>query len=413
MDLSAVLGELYARAARGVRMDLGAMRAACALYGEPQDAFPVVHVAGTNGKGSVSAMIEAIARRTGKRTGLFTSPHLCRFAERIRLDGEPIGDDLLGAALADALVRAMDLSFFEVATLTALNVFREAKVELAVLEVGIGGRLDATNVVRAPVAAAVTRIAMDHTDKLGDTLESIAREKAGIAKPGLDLVLGRMPDSIAAVIGEVARAAGATTTRVEDRGDAHAAVVALRSRSRVGLAGAHQIANAEVAWLLGERIGASEADRAAGIVGVRWPGRLELIETEEGAILLDAAHNPDGARALATHLATHALPKRTALIFGALADKAWVEMLDALAPAASLRVYVPVHPGTPGRAGADPAEIASRYSGRVASDFDRAYALARREVGPEGLVVVCGSILLVGEARARMLDLPTDPPVAL
>jgi len=413
MDLSIALGELYARAARGMRLDLAEMRAACKLYGDPQDAFPVVHVAGTNGKGSVSAMVEAIARRSGKRTGLFTSPHLCRFAERIQIDGTPIGDDHLASALADALVRAPDLTFFETATLACFAVFREAKVDIAVLEVGIGGRLDATNVVRAPVAAAITRIAMDHTDKLGDSLESIAREKAGIAKPGLDVVLGRMPDSIAGVIHDVARAAGATTTRVEERVDARAAVVGLRARSRVGLAGAHQIANAEVAWLLGERIGATAAERAGGIVDVRWPGRLELIETEEGAVLLDAAHNPDGARALAAHLASHALPKRTALIFGALADKPWPEMLDVLADAASFRVYVPVRPGTLGRAGADPGEIASRHAGRVASGFDAAYAIARREVGAEGLVVVCGSILLVGEARARMLDLRTDPPVAL
>src|SRR5580698_1300685 len=161
-------------------------------------------------------MVASIARAHGIRTGLYTSPRLLRFAERIQVDGDPIEGASLAPILADTLARAPELTFFEVATLAAFRVFREAKVDLAVLEVGLGGRLDATNVVPRPRAAAITRIALDHTDRLGTTLDAIAREKAGIAKPGLDLVLGPMAPEVRAAIDEVARASGATTS---DAGD--------------------------------------------------------------------------------------------------------------------------------------------------------------------------------------------------
>ncbi|HEY8079779.1 MAG TPA: Mur ligase family protein, partial [Labilithrix sp.] len=176
-DLASALTALYARVPLGMRLGLDAMHASCTHMRHPERAFEVVHVAGTNGKGSTSAMVEAIARAAGRRTGLYTSPHLCRFAERIRIDGEPIDDDALAATLSRALGEE-DLSFFETATLAAFLAFRERRVELAVVEVGIGGRLDATNVIPPPRCAAITRVALDHMDKLGDTLEAIAREKA-------------------------------------------------------------------------------------------------------------------------------------------------------------------------------------------------------------------------------------------
>src|SRR5580698_1143434 len=163
-----------------MRLGLGPMRDACARMGHPEDAFAAVHVAGTNGKGSVCAMLESIARAQGLRTGLYTSPHLCRFAERIRIDGEPISDPQLADLLYGALHEGPDLSFFEVATLTAFLAFRQASVDVGILEVGLGGRLDATNVLPQVRAAAITRIALDHADRLGPTLVDIAREKAGI-----------------------------------------------------------------------------------------------------------------------------------------------------------------------------------------------------------------------------------------
>lgn len=405
MSLDRVLPELYARASWGMRLGLEPMRAACKLFDQPEQAFEVAHIAGTNGKGSVAAMVESIVRETGKRTGLYTSPHLCRFAERIRIDGAMIDDDALANILKDVLTRAPNLSFFEVATLTALVAFREAKVEVGVLEVGIGGRLDATNVIPPPRAAAVTRIALDHTDRLGTTIEEIAREKAGICKPGVDLVLGEMSEAARSAISEVAARSGGTTSRASD----HARARAVAEGAILGLAGKHQVKNAGVACVLGERLGADEAAQARGISSVIWAGRLETIPDVRGPTLLDAAHNPDGAASLARHLlSSGASPAETALVFGALADKEWKQMIEILAPLAETRFYV----APKGRAATPPEAISAHFPGVVCDSIESALGRARASVDG-GLVVVAGSIYLIGEARAHLLGLAKDPPVAL
>jgi dihydrofolate synthase/folylpolyglutamate synthase len=400
------LSRLYARIPLGMRLGLDPMREACAHTGHPEQAFPAVHIAGTNGKGSVSAMVEAIARAHGLRTGLYTSPHLCRFAERIRIDGEPVDDAVLGSMLERALSAGPDLSFFETATLAAFLAFREAHVDLAVLEVGIGGRLDATNVIPPPRAAAITRIALDHMDRLGQTLVEIAREKAGIAKAGVEIVLGPVAPPVRAAIDEVARANGARTVSVDEA----------PLPARVGLAGAHQSENARVAAALGARIGASATSIEHGIAGVRWPGRLERI----GDFLLDGAHNPDGAEALARHLRSLSIPpERVALVFGTLGDKDWTAMLDTLAPLAEARLYV-APPAS--RSAVDPRAMSSRHPGLVAASIEEAVQRAqlgqlgqpgRRSQRGSALCVICGSLIVVGQARALLLGLPRDPPVAL
>jgi dihydrofolate synthase/folylpolyglutamate synthase len=393
--LADALRRLYERIPLGMRLGLEPMREACARTGHPERAFPVVHVAGTNGKGSVSAMVEAIARSEGMRTGLYTSPHLCRFAERVRLDGEPVTDDALAALLGRALDEGPDLSFFETATLAAFLAFRDARVDVAIIEVGLGGRLDATNVIPTPRAAAITRIALDHTDRLGTTLVEIAREKAGIAKQGLDLVLGPMPPDVRAAIAEVAHASGATTTMLDESAPLPA---------RIGLAGAHQKENARIAAELGRRIGASVRALEDGIAGVRWPGRLERI----GNILLDAAHNPDGAEALAAHVRTLGTPPEgVALLFGTLSDKDWAPMLDALAPLANSRVYVA--PSGASRSAVEPSAMVARHPGAVSASLPEALDASRQA----DLTIVAGSLVLVGQARALLLGLPRDPPVAL
>ncbi len=390
----------YARIPLGMRLGLSAMREACERTEHPERAFRVVHVAGTNGKGSVCAMVESIARAAGIRTGMYTSPHLCRFAERIRVDGEALTDDALAEILTRALDEGPDLSFFETATLAAFLAFREERVDLAVVEVGLGGRLDATNVIPTPVAAAITRIALDHQDRLGNTLEAIAREKAGIAKPGLDLVLGEVPESVKAAVDAVAYAAGATTTRVSD------VPLGLDLPETLGVPGAYQRDNARIAAALGTRIGAPGEAIVRGLSQVRWPGRLERI----GNVLLDGAHNPDGARALAAHVAGLQIPQdRVALVFGALADKDWAGMLDALAPMATRRLYVT--PQAVSRGAAASSEMAVRHPGAAAATLDA--ALDALQADPPALVVVCGSLVLVGQARARLLGLPRDPSVAL
>jgi dihydrofolate synthase/folylpolyglutamate synthase len=381
-----------------MRLGLEPMREACARTGHPERDFPVVHVAGTNGKGSVSAMVEAIARAHGMRTGLYTSPHLCRFAERIRLDGEPVSDEALAALLGRALDEGPDLSFFETATLAAFLAFRDARVDVAVLEVGLGGRLDATNVIPTPRAAAITRIALDHTDRLGTTLVEIAREKAGVAKPGLDLVLGPSPPEVRAAIDEVARANGATTTMLDD---------AAPLPARIGLEGAHQRNNARIAAELGRRIGAPAGAIEEGIAGVRWPGRLERI----GDVLLDAAHNPDGAEALAAHVRTLGIPpERVTLVFGTLADKDWVPMLDSLAPLAAHRVYIA--PSGASRSAVEPSAMVARHTGTISPSLTETLC-GSAALRLSTLTVVAGSLVLIGQARALLLGLARDPPVAL
>lgn len=390
--LSSVLGALYARVPLGMRLGLDAMRAACMRAGNPETAFAAVHVGGTNGKGSTSAMVESIARASGMRTGLYTSPHLTRFAERIRIDGEPLDDEALTTLLDRALAVGHDLSFFETATLAAFMAFAERKVDLAVIEVGIGGRLDATNVIPPPRCAAVTKVALDHQDRLGDTLEAIAREKAAIAKPGAPIVLGRMPDAVRAAAVEVARVAEARVICLDDE-------PAPALPGPLGLAGAYQEENAEVAWRIADVLGIDERARAAGLRAARWPGRFERIATSEGAVILDGAHNPDGVRALVA--AVRAQDVRVgAVVFGALADKAWREMEDELAAIDAPRF----HAAPQGR----PA--AALPGMRPLVD---ALAEARRAAGPDRVVLVCGSIYLVGEARGLLLGLPADPVVAL
>ncbi len=409
---SKALRDLYARVPLGMRLGLEAMRAACARGGNPELSFEVAHVAGTNGKGSTCAMIESMARAGGKKTGLYTSPHLCRFAERIRIDGEPISD----AALADVLERALELgpelSFFEVATLAAFLAFKDAGVEVAILEVGIGGRLDATNVVPKPRITAVTRVALDHMDRLGATLELIAREKAGIAKPGVPLVLGPMVPGVRAAALEVALAAGALPIVMGDDPDA-----VPRDALPLGLRGAYQHDNARIAVRVARELGIGEAARREGLAKTSWPGRFELLDLAAGAYrgswLLDGAHNPDGARALVLALADEAARGATApgaVIFGALADKAWPEMLDILAEVPCPRVYV----APKGRAAVEPGLIAARVAGHVAGSLEDGLRAARAAAAsPSAPVVVCGSLYLVGEARALLLGLDADPPVAL
>lgn len=402
--LAGALGALYARAPRGMRLGVEAMTEACARFGNPERGLRVVHVAGTNGKGSVSAMLESVARRAGLRTGLYTSPHLSRFAERIRIGGVLIDDAALVPILSDVLAREPELSFFEAATLAAFLAFRAANADLVVLEVGLGGRLDATNVVESPLACAVTRIAFDHMDKLGDTLEAIAAEKAAIAKPGVPLYYGLLAPSVAATIERVARARGAHVHAVAD--DAEAAAFA--SMAELSLAGEHQRENARVAYAVARALGFDASVVARGISEARWPGRLERVVAGGGPVLFDAAHNPDGATALAAALAKED-PARTALVFGALGDKDWGPMLDVLAPLAHVRAYA----APKGRAATAPEHMAARHAGATFTHGLDAVRHARAAVGLDGLVVVCGSISLVGEVRAALLGEPADPPVAL
>ncbi|MEJ7735366.1 MAG: bifunctional folylpolyglutamate synthase/dihydrofolate synthase [Polyangiaceae bacterium] len=399
--LPQLLEALAARASRQMVLGLDATRAALARLGDPQRALEVVHIAGTNGKGSTSAMVECIARRAGLRTGLYTSPHLCRFAERIRLDGAPIDDDAFAAALERALTAGPALTFFETLTVAGFEAFARARVELAVLEVGLGGRLDATNVVDAPRCTAVTGIALDHVKILGGDLASIAREKAGIFKRGAPVVLGPLAPEARAAILEVAVAMGAAP--VVDAPPAPAAMP-------IGLPGAHQRRNAGVAGAVARVLAARWPAMAGaiepGLAAVRWPGRLDIEGTR---VVLDCAHNAEAAEALAAALPQMGLqPAQTCLLYGALADKPWAEMLARIAPLAARRVYT--EPA--GRSPAPLAELARIADGETIADPSRALAHALA-AARGGALLITGSSYLVGALRGVLVGERCDPVIAL
>jgi len=407
-DLKSTLERLYRLIPLGKKLGLERMQAACAAFGNPERAFQTVHVGGTNGKGTVTAFVSSIARASGLKVGVYTSPHLMRFAERININGQPISDEQLVPLLNSVMDRCPDLTFFEVATLAAFLAFKEAGVELGVLEVGLGGRLDATNVIPPPRVVAITRIAYDHMVELGDSLAAIGGEKAGIIKPGCKVVLGKIHPEARAVIEAKAAEVGATIVTL---GSPEPIAGAPLAYPRVALVGS----NLAVAVTVARELGISPEVMAQGIEQTTWPGRNELLHRSgQELTLLDCAHNPDGAVALSHALDPSVLGdiesrKEIALVFGALSTKNWRAMLRRLETVAGHRVFV----APPIAKAVDPQEIAQFCAGEVANSVGEALARARALVGPRGVVVVTGSTFLVGAARALLLNLPTDPPVAL
>ena len=414
-----------------MKLGLESIRLLAGAMGQPQLRFPAVHIAGTNGKGSTSAMIEAIARAAGVRTGLFTSPHLVSITERVRVDGEAISE----AEFAERATRVREAgerlvaagalpappTFFEQATMIAYLCFAERAVELAVLEVGMGGRLDATNICR-PVATAITRIDYDHQEHLGDTLAAIAGEKAGILKPGVPVVMAPQAAEAREVIVARSRETGAPLIDGEARlreaeilpaGDPRdlrqAGLHRLRLvdlDTRINLRGRHQIENAMTAILLAEalreRAWAISRDAiGAGLDGVVWPGRLEMLSLGDSAppLLLDGAHNPGGAIALRGFLEAHCAGAPLTMIFGAMADKAVAEMAAMLFPLARRVILTRVD----NPRALDPARIAAAdarvlHTENVKDALDEAV----RSTPAEGLICACGSLYLLGEIRRLM-----------
>ncbi len=405
-DLAATLERLYALLPHGRKLGLDRMQAACDKMGNPERAFEAVHVAGTNGKGTVCAFTAAIGRAAGRKVGLYTSPHLIRFAERIQIDGEPLDDDTLVRLLDQVMDEAPELTFFEVATLTAFLAFREAGVELAVLEVGLGGRLDATNVIPPPRVAVITRIAFDHMVELGETLAAIATEKAGIIKQGSRVVVGKLhPDAMEVVEDRVAEVGA----RLVELGSPEPIPGAPLAYPRIAMMGS----NLAVAVTTGRELGYSPEVIAQGIEKTSWPGRNELLHRNgQELTLLDCAHNPDGAVALSHVLDPSVLGeiesrRDVALVFGAIQGKNWKAMLSRLEQAAGHRVFV----APPVSKAVDPHVMAEAVGGEVVEDVGSALARAREIVGEHGVVVVTGSTFLVGAARAALLGLPADPAV--
>jgi dihydrofolate synthase/folylpolyglutamate synthase len=412
----------------GMKFGLENMTALCAALGNPERAFESVIVGGTNGKGSVTAITSVALDAAGHRVGRYTSPHLERLEERFVVGEREVETSELRVAAADVqqaverLVQQGTLSgpptFFECATAIAFDLFRRRGVTIAILEVGLGGRLDATNIV-SPIAASITSIDFDHQAQLGDNLTSIASEKAGIIKPGIPVVCGPLPAEADRVIVEICREQGARLIRALDRVVVHSriergdTVVSLRSPSHdirditLALRGRHQISNAAVAMCLLEEVGAlgfevSEAATVAALTEVRWPARLERLTWHGADVLLDAAHNPAGARALASYVceAGWGDPAISTLVFGAMRDKDVAGILAPLLPRFT-RVICTTAASPRALSATELAELARLLSaGGQTIEAIEDPASAIRAACVSGLrVVVAGSIFLVGPLR--------------
>ena len=415
---------------------LGRMKRLMGELGGPERAFRAVHVAGTNGKGSTAAMISAALAAAGRSTGLYTSPHLLRFNERIRLAGSEITDRDFAAAVSEvksaaaSIVategRSMHPTFFESVTAVAFCALRRAGVEWGVIEVGLGGRLDATNVLD-PELTVITPIGRDHERFLGEGERSIAREKAGILKAGCPAVVAEQgPDARDEIRGRAAELDVSLTEiptawRAEDLSSAAGyyrfSAVAGDGRETfpvtfpvtLGLAGEHQVGNGLTAIAALDRLGVTTAAIQQGLAGVRWPGRMERIPGQP-EFLLDAAHNPAGARVLARFLQEHCADRTIHLIYGSSSDKPVEEIAGLLFPCVQ---YVIVTASRVARSISPEALMkrVGRQHGDVAVEpsVEAALERAEREAGPLDLIVVAGSIFLVGEAKGVLTRLPAVP----
>lgn len=411
------LGFLYARTTGKWKLGLERVTELLRALGNPHYDLRALHVAGTNGKGSVCATLDAVLRAEGMRVARYTSPHLIDFPERFLVDGVPVESERIVDWVRrwTPEVERLGATFFEATTAMAFQFFREARVDVAVIETGLGGRLDATNVL-TPLVAGVTNIQIDHVEYLGATREEIAFEKAGIFKAGVPAIVGEPELGIRDLLVQHAKTHGATPIdaifshrALEDvRVSAEGTQFTLRGEHdarlvRTPLVGRHQAANASVALAmldaLPDDLRPNRTTIEAGLKTVSLPGRFQRV----GKHVFDVAHNPDGSRVLARTLAETRMPRPVAALFSVLADKDWAAMMAALAPHVDLFILTNT-PTAPASRAWNVTEVMSHarsngWAAEVVKDFDRALARADEE---GKTVVVTGSFHTVGDAMARL-----------
>lgn len=417
--VEALIDWMYRARVLGEKAGLNNMRALCEALGHPERAFRAVHVAGTNGKGSVCAFIERALSENGYRTGLYTSPYLTRYNERIRILGEDISDDALlraGVRVRKAADELKDIkpTTFELGTALAFCAFEEATVDIAVIETGIGGRFDPTNVI-SPMVSVIATIGFDHMEMLGDTLGAIASEKAGILKRATPAAFYPQAGEARRVLDEAALALDIPVARSEDyplRGleqDARGCVFRIELPRlgelaiRGNLPGTHQAENARLALAALDQLAGCglELDATAverGIANARWPGRLEWAREN---LLLDGAHNLEGAKALAEYIGTFLPGREIVLVSGMMRDKQPGAYADIIAPLVSRAVTTRVD----WPRALDEKTLADLYRARgVRADgcpsAAEALRRAREIAGSDALILVAGSLYLIGEMRA-------------
>jgi dihydrofolate synthase / folylpolyglutamate synthase len=422
-DYRAALDYLFARTTG--KSKLGLERTAALLHemGDPHERLRALHVAGTNGKGSVCATLDAVLRAKGLKVGKYTSPHLVDFRERFLVNGRPVDEAFVVEFIErwTPAVERIGATFFEATTAMAFDLFAREAVDAAVIETGLGGRLDSTNVVR-PLAAGVTSIGIDHVEYLGETREEIAAEKAGIFKRGVPAVIGERDDSIRLLLADLAREHGASSVldvlndavpddvSVTPVGTTFMLTVAgERGNVTTGLAGAHQASNAALALLMLNAAGGSFSttltEARLALPRVRLPGRFHRV----GPYIFDVAHNPDGAAVLAATIRAVAPAQPLAVVLCVLADKDWRGVMRALSSVVDLFIVTDA-PTAPSSRMWDrdlAADYARDCGWRVISlaDFDRALEHATTVANT---VLLTGSFHTVGDAMARLNVDPVD-----
>jgi dihydrofolate synthase/folylpolyglutamate synthase len=408
---------LFARVTGGWKFGLDTTRALAAAMGDPQNTYPTLHVAGTNGKGSVVATLDALLRARGLRVGRYMSPHLVDFRERIVVNGAMIPEEAVVEQIArwTPEVERLGATFFEATTCMAFEHFRREQADIAIIEVGLGGRLDSTNII-TPLVSGVTSIGIDHVQYLGDTAEKIAVEKAGVFKPGVPVVIGERDPAIRSLLARLALEAGSGPVRVLGDESTLTGIlvspegtrftIASRGSKRTlttPLVGRHQAQNAATAIAMLESAGgewraaAGEAERT--LADVRLPGRFQRWHN----FIFDVAHNPAGTTVLCESLDAVAPPRPLACLLTVLNDKDWPEMMQRLARHVD-RFVLTTPPSVPADRAWPLAEVsayaaANAWAATTERDFDRALSLARESAGT---TLVTGSFHTVGDAMARL-----------
>jgi dihydrofolate synthase / folylpolyglutamate synthase len=423
---SETLNTIYNLRGGVIDLRLDRMNQALALFDHPEKQFPSFHIAGTNGKGSTAAMLHRILSQSGYRVALYTSPHLVSFTERIRIGAKEIAPNEVVALAQEIWDRTAAanvlLTFFEFVTVMAFIYFARRKIDVAVVEVGLGGRLDATNLVR-PVVSLISTISKDHEAYLGSDLLSIAREKGGIIKQGIPAVCGALPTDVAALLKDIAGERNAPSyflgrdftfsLKNEDLFDYRGLKWRL-SDLDVALRGKHQKRNAALA-LAGLEIAAhdfpvNESALREGLRTVRWPGRFEIVR-DHLTIVLDGAHNGEGVRALIEELASFREQRKVRLLFAAMEDKDWRLMLESLSEVVDEIVLTRVNM----ERCADPFHLASQLSGKIPhraignAPSALEYILDRAE--SDDIILIAGSLYLIGEIRPLVQEIAAGKSV--
>ena len=425
MSLDALTSWLYGRTTGGMKWGLETTRALLAGGGDPHRRFRALHIGGTNGKGSVSALCAAALRTTRRgRVGLYTSPHLVSFMERVQIDGVPVpeGDLLAAAEKLAPLIESTKATFFEATTAIAFLCFADAGVDVAVVEVGLGGRLDATNVL-SPMVSVVTNVALDHTAELGDSLSAVAVEKAGIFKTGVPAITAEPAGAALDVLRERAAASNSELRVLDEiasaediRMDLEGTRFVLESAAwgrrevQVGLIGHHQARNAALAAetlaLLPDDVRPSWEAVERGFSAARWPGRFQVERLRGTTWIFDVAHNPAGVDALTATLDGLELPRPLVVVAAVLADKRWEEMLPPLLDRADAAILTHA-PSAPASRRWDPASAAEQVRQRsfralrVVPELRAALSRATT-LAPHGSVLVTGSVHTVGDALLEL-----------